>query len=119
MKIYLRILAALYLIGAILHLLDLMDLRLQFSQMDSVWKAWIIFLFIADLIAAVGLWKRARWGIGTFLLVASAQLIAYLGFRRFFGDQWFLVGFHAVTVGVYATLLFRQKNYKLSFTDRR
>jgi hypothetical protein len=119
MKLYLRFLSILYLIGAILHGLDLLDLRLQFSGMSPAWKGWIVFLLVFDLIAAVGLSKRARWGIGTFLLVASAQLIAYLGFRSFFGDQWFLVVFHAVTVGVYATLLFRQKNYKLSFTDRR
>ena len=106
MKTYLRILALLYFFGACLHGLDLIDLRLHFSEMDFVWKAWIVYLFIFDLIASAGLWMGKRWGIATFMLVAISQLFAYLWYRSFFGDQVFLVVFHILTLTLFMVLFF-------------
>ena len=104
MKIYLRILAVLYLIGALLHVLDLFDQRLIFSQMDSLRKAWIVYLTIGDSIAAVGLWRLKKYGEITFLVVAVSQLIAYGIFKSVFGDQTPLIIFHVVTVLLYGIL---------------
>lgn len=72
MAVYRRVLAILYFIGFLLHLTDVFDLRLSFSNMDSLWKIWIIFL-----------------------------LVAYVGFKRIFGDQNDLVLFHIVTLLIY------------------
>lgn len=109
MKLYLRILAILYGVGAILHLADILDLRLLFSEMDLIWKSWIVFLFIGDSIAAIGLWKQMVFGEIAFLIIAATQLVAYLGFQGGFGDQSFLVLFHVFTVGIYLALKIKNK----------
>ncbi|HEY8271434.1 MAG TPA: AbiV family abortive infection protein [Pseudobdellovibrionaceae bacterium] len=101
MRIYLKVLAALYFAGFIFHAADLFDARLRFSEMDSIWKTWILFLAAADLAAAVGLWRGKRFGEILFVLVAVCQLFAYLCFKSFFGNQTFLVIFHFVTLAVY------------------
>lgn len=109
MKIYLRILSVLYAVGALLHYLDLVGLRLDFAEMSMAWKAWIIFLAVADTVAAVGLWKTKTYGVVTFLVVAISQLIAYVGFSDFFGNQTFLIGFHVATLVVFVAILVRQR----------
>jgi hypothetical protein len=69
----------------------------QFNQMQLGWKIWIIYLMLADILASVGMWQQKRWGVALFLVIASSQLIAYLWFKEYFGDQSFLIGFHIVT----------------------
>lgn len=96
--IFLRVIAVLYGIGALLHLADLFDLRLKFSEMNGVWKAWIIYLFVFDCIAAIGLWKGRPWGIAAFLVVSISQLVGYISFQNLFGPQWALVAFHIATL---------------------
>ena len=48
--VYLRIIAVLYLIGAILHVMDIFDLRLMFSEMNLIWKTWTIYLLVFDFL---------------------------------------------------------------------
>lgn len=110
MKKYLQTLACLYFLGGVLHILDLFDLRLKFSELENYWKIWICYLCIMDLIASVGLWRFKRWGIYCFLLVATSQLVAYLGFPNYFGNQYSLIAFHLVTLLIFVILL--SKNLK-------
>ena len=98
------ILAICYLGGFILHVLDILNLRLHFTEMDSVWKTWIIFLAIFDLLTAIGLFRKKLWGELVFLLVAVAQLVAYTRFQQIFGQQEFLIRFHTVCLGTYGIL---------------
>lgn len=109
MKIYLRILAIFYFIGAVLHILDLFDQRLLFSKMDSTWQMWIIYLTIGDAVAYWGLWRFKKYGEFTFLLIAASQLIVYGFFKNIFGDQTFLILFHTLTLVVYFFLKFKSK----------
>ena len=104
-KIYLRILSVFYGAGAFLHLLDIFGLRLNYAEMSLVWKAWTLFLLIADSAASLGLWNKKRWGIVMFQLIALTELIVYLTFSSTFGKQPFLVGFHILTLGLYVILL--------------
>jgi hypothetical protein len=104
MGLYLRFLAVCYLSGFLQHLADLFDLRLKFSQMTPVWKAWVIYLAVFDALATVGLWRRQLWGVALFLFIAGTQLVAYLGFPETFGAERGLVVFHVVTVAVYFAL---------------
>jgi hypothetical protein len=62
-SLYLRLLSVGYAVRALLHLADVFDLRLPFPRMPPTWKAWIVFLLVADTFAAVGLWHRRRWGV--------------------------------------------------------
>ena len=117
MKIYLRILSVLYFIGALLHVLDLFDQRLIFSQMDSLWKTWIVYLTIGDSIAAVGLWRSKKYEEVTFMIVAVSQLIAYGIFKSVFGDQTFLIFFHALTILIYGVLKKRTRG-ETRFIDK-
>ena len=110
MQIYLRILSSLYFMGFALHLADLLDLRLKFSEMSLVWKVWIIYLSIMDLAVSVGLWRQSKIGINLMLLVAFSQIVAYMGFKEIFGNQIILIGFHILTVGLYLILKLREKS---------
>ena len=98
MGLYLRILSVLYFIGFALHFADLLDWRLKFSEMDLVWKSWIVYLTVVDFAAAFFLWRLTPIGVWLVLLVAGSQLVAYTVFQDIFGPQWLLVVFHAVTV---------------------
>lgn len=110
MKIYLKVLACFYFVGSLLHLLDLLDLRLKFSEMSLVWQIWIIYLMVIDILAAVGLWRQKSWGILLFLTVAASQLIAYIGFVGIFGRQDSLIVFHVLTLTAYQ--FFKWRNPK-------
>ena len=106
-RLYIRFLALCYFVGFALHALDLFGARLDFQKMNTLWKAWTLSLLCADLLAALGLWLRTRWGIGLFFTIASSQLVAYIGFSRVFGNQSFLIGFHLITVGLFLVLAWR------------
>ena len=112
MKIYLKVLSGFYFIGGTLHLADLLDLRLKFSEMSFVWKSWIIYLAVMDFAVTVGLWRQSKIGVHLFLVVAISQLIAYLGFKETFGDQDILIGFHILTVGLYFILKRRENAHR-------
>ncbi|WP_413582383.1 hypothetical protein [Bdellovibrio sp. HCB288] len=118
MKIYLKFLAVFYFIGGSLHVLDLFDLRLKFSEMSFVWKAWILYLFAMDIVAAVGLWRRKNWGVALFLVVAASQLIAYIGFMNIFGHQYSLIAFHFITLALYFYFKRLNPKAKHSLSDR-
>ena len=77
MKLFLRILSVIYLIGASLHVMDLLDLRLHFSEMNLVWKGWILYLCVFDFVAAIGLWYHKRRGISEIGAVSP-----------FLSEQW-------------------------------
>lgn len=105
MKYYLRILSVLYFFGGALHVLDLFGLRLKFEELSLIWKIWIIYLMIFDVVAAMGLWQLKKWGVRLFLMVAASQLVAYIGFTNHFGQQTFLIVFHVVTLLIYGGLV--------------
>jgi uncharacterized membrane protein (DUF2068 family) len=114
MRLYLRLLSVLYFAGALLHIADILELRLKFSEMTPVWKGWVLYLTLMDLAAAVGLWRNQKWGANLFLLVAGSQLTAYLGFRQIFGNQMFLLLFHSLTLVGYFGILFKEKQRALA-----
>lgn len=97
-------LASLYFVGFVLHTLDVANLRLNFSEMDSLWKSWILFLLVFDLFASIGLFLKKGWGEILFIVVAVCQLIAYTQFKSLFGQQDLLVYFHISTLTLYLIL---------------
>lgn len=103
-SIFKLILAVFYFIGFLLHALDVANIRLNFSEMDLIWKSWILFLLIFDLLASIGLFLRKPWGDFLFILIAMTQLIAYIGFSSFFGEQGFLIVFHIICLAIYCFL---------------
>lgn len=98
------LIAVLYFLGFILHVGDMFDLRLSFSTMTTIWKYWIVFLLIFDLLTAVGLFLKKIWGEIFLLIVSCSQLVAYTQFAHIFEDQVFLVRFHVVVLSAYVFL---------------
>lgn len=111
MKAYLKFLAIIYLIGFALHFLDLLDLRMKFSEMTTTWKIWTSFLLSADLIAFIGLWRGKFFGEVAFFAIAISQLIGYGFFKEVFGNQLFLIVFHSATLSTYLALILWKRNY--------
>ena len=105
MRIYLKVIGVLYFIGFILHVLDLLGVRLNYTEMSVAWKLWIIYLTVADIVAAFGLFRGKFYGEALFLVVAFSQLLAYTVFTHIFGSQVPLIIFHLLTVGIYVVLL--------------
>ena len=111
-----------YFIVFVLHILDILNLRLQFSSMDTVWKTWIIFLLVLDLVASIGLFRKRIWGEIAFFVVALAQLVAYTKFTTIFGEQEFLIVFHCFCIGIYSVLrtleCWRKSGAEIEFNGR-
>jgi hypothetical protein len=103
-------LAVCYAAGFSLHVLDIFDLRLSFSSMDSLWKRWTLYLLFADLLTAILLIKKQSWGIVCFQIVALSQLIAYWHYQYIFGRQDFLVVFHVLTLAIYWKIYAKEKS---------
>lgn len=118
MTLLLNILGICYGAGAILHILDVFDLRLQFSSMTVIWQVWTIFLVGFDAIAATGLFLKKSWGEVFFLIVALSQLIAYSFFKKIFGEQQFLIFFHVASLAIYIWFKIQlNRSYKTSRID--
>ena len=109
---YLKFLSLCYLVGAVIHLLDVFSVTRDYVNLALVDQIWIVYLLIFDSIAAVGLWKQKKYGEVVFLIIAFSQLIAYVGFQDVFGKESFLISFHVITVSIYLVLdrLHRYKN---------
>ncbi len=90
-----------------MHLLDLLDLRLKFSEMSIVWKMWIIYLIAGDMIASIGLYRQKIYGEIAFLIIGLSQIFAYTIFESYFGNQNALIVFHLITISIY--LFFKNK----------
>lgn len=110
LRFFLRVVSILYFVGAILHVMDILDLRLKFSEMNLVWRIWIVFLCAADFAASFGLWKNRIWGIYLFFLIAVSQIVAYVGFKTIFGDQQPLIVFHLISLALFFILGARLKS---------
>ena len=105
LEYYVRLLSICYFMGFFLHLLDVLGLRLSLGDMPFWGQVWVVYLLLADLFAAIFLWKGHLYGHLAFLFVATSQFIVYTLFIDFFGPQVPLILFHLTTVILYLILL--------------
>jgi hypothetical protein len=75
-----------------------------FEAMPVVAKIATMYLAVADLVAAVGLWMRVAWGRVIFIAAAVSEIGFHTAFVTTYGTNWVLVGVHTVALGVYALL---------------
>jgi hypothetical protein len=85
-------------LGALLHLADVFDLRLRLSQMNLPCKVLTYALIPLDLAAAIGLYRFKSWGVVLLVTVAIGELFCFIGFPSTFGHQDFLIGFHLLSL---------------------
>ena len=113
MGIYLRIVALLYLYGAIVHYANLLGFgEMPFAKEPLSWQIGDISYAILDTFTLGGLLLKTRWGIVCLFLSAISQLILYLGFPQWFAFNqeqqellWSMVIFHLVTLSIFFGLL--------------
>ena len=121
--IYLRIIALLYLYGAIVHYANLLGFgEMPFIKEPLSWQIADVSYAILDTITVIGLWLKTPWGMASFFLSAASQLFLYIGFPQWFAfnpEQQQLLGsmviFHIVTLLIFFGLLLfiqRREQYK-------
>ena len=85
MGLYLRILAGVYVVGAIFHFSNL--LGVGYVNLEKTLAPWVVADMVYGqlyIVAALGLWMRRPWGVLCFFIVALSQLILFWGFTSFF-----------------------------------
>jgi len=75
-----------------------------FEAMPVVVKIATMYLAVADLVAAVGLWMRVAWGRVIFIVAAVSEIGLHTAFVATYGTNWVLVAVHTVALAVYAVL---------------
>jgi hypothetical protein len=112
MKIYLRILSAIYGFAAILHIGSILGLgRIPFTDAPLSWQLSDIFYGLVDTIAAFGLFQQKTWGIAAFFVAAISEILLFT-----LVPHWFVVepeqltmlrgfvAYHVLAISIYFAL---------------
>ena len=75
-----------------------------FEAMPVLAKTATMYLAVADLVAAVGLWMRVAWGRVIFIAAAVSEIALHTAFIATYGTDWPLVAVRAALLGGYAGL---------------
>lgn len=87
MKIFLRILAVIYAVAAVLHIGSIIGLgRTPFADAPLSWQVSDIAYGMIDTIAAVGLWQQKSWGIAAFFVAAISEILLFT-----LVPEWFVI----------------------------
>ena len=85
MSIYLKIIAVILAFGAISHIRNMLGYgEKPFAQFPTAWKIGDVYFTILNVVAVIGLWKKAGWGILAFLIAMFSQFIIYTIFIKYF-----------------------------------
>jgi hypothetical protein len=78
MKLFLRILAVIYAVAAVMHIGSILGFgRMPFGDMPLSWQLSDIAYSLIDTVAAVGLWQQKSWGVAAFLLAACSEILLF------------------------------------------
>ena len=118
MKIFLRILAVIYALAAVMHIGSIFGFgRLPFAEMPLSWQISDIAYGVVDTVAAIGLWQQKNWGVGAFLLAACSEILLFT-----LVPDWFtsdpselimlrgFIGYHLIAIATYVFLLKRNNS---------
>ncbi|WP_436640993.1 DUF6163 family protein [Microbaculum sp. FT89] len=102
---YLRSLAFFYFVNGLMHWARIIGvLGPGFETMPVHVQVATIYFALLQVVAAVGLWCGAAWGVAAWLFSAVAELVMHIGFADLFGSAWLIVAFHSMTILVYVGL---------------
>jgi hypothetical protein len=106
--VFMRLVAALWMIQGLMQWRVLMLDQVAFEAMPGSGAAAVVFFAILDLVAAVGLWLAAPWGGIIWLLAAFAQLAAlsFLPGGTVVGGRLVMVA-NVVLIAIYFGLNYR------------
>ena len=85
MGVYLRVLAVVYALGGLVHIGNILGLGdIPWSSSPTAWRVGDVAYGVIDVVASLGLWRRAPWGVIAFVVAACSQLVLYLGWPDVF-----------------------------------
>ena len=84
--VFVRCLAVVLALGATVHVANILGFgERPWSQMPPLWRTMDVVLLVFNVVAGIGLWLKAPWGIITFVAgIVTLQLIPYTLFRSHF-----------------------------------
>ncbi len=117
MKIFLRLLAAIYAFACLRHIANMLGFgELPWAEAPLAWQISDIAYAILDAIAAIGLFMHRHWGIAAWLLAAISEVILFTSAPNLFvlrpEHLTLLHGFviyHIIAIGIWIFLLLRQQ----------
>ena len=113
LTIYLRGIAALLMLLGLRQWLYIAGIFSEpgwtFESMTTEWQFVTIHLAVVDLVAAVGLWMRVSWGNVLWVYASVFEIAIHTVFAETFGLDPIIVGFHAVSLAVFAALVFMER----------
>lgn len=99
---YLRALAVVYFISGLANWAFIVGVTGDgFEQAMTHIQVAVIYFAILEVVASVGLWSGAAWGVAAWLFAAVAELVMHVGFMDLFGAAWATVTFHVLTILIY------------------
>lgn len=75
-----------------------------FAGDPTAWKVATVVFAVADLVAAVGLWLGAAWGVVMWLLAALGQIVFGMVAPGVVGSQWLVSAIEVAAMAVYLGL---------------
>ena len=72
-----------------------------FGDLPLQWQVANVYFAILSLIAAIGMWFGAGWGVASWLFVAVTEVVMHAIFPDLFGFRWDVVGFHIFSILLY------------------
>lgn len=106
--IFMRVIAALWMVQGLLQWRILLVDQAAFEAMAAVDAAAVLFFAVLDLVAAVGLWLAAPWGGVIWLLAAIAQMAALILLNHApIGGGRLVLLVNTLLIGVYFLLNYR------------
>lgn len=116
LHVFVRALAALEFAKGLFHwaaLIGVGGAGEPFSDASMAWRVATVFFAVADLVAAVGLWLGAAWGVVIWLLAASAQMLFGTIAPGSFSGHWAFAAFEVAAMALYLALSLKAKREAL------
>jgi hypothetical protein len=108
--LFLRAVAALSLVKGLYHWAVICGFGLPagaFEARSLSWQVATVFFAIIDLIAAVGLWLSAPWGVIIWLASSVTMVIVQTFFPQIYGFQLAVVALEVAVIGLYGFIAFK------------
>lgn len=116
--IYLRVLAAILIYGASVHVGNMLGLTgTAWGDTPVLWRVMDVVLLVFNAVVAVGLWLKRPWAVVSFVVgIVLLQIVPYTLFRQHFmrapedaGALTGLVGTLLLLLGILVVLLVAKK----------
>lgn len=92
---YLRAMACLWMFKGLYHwaaVCGIIGIEGGFEAHVQSWQATTAYFAVIDLVAAVGLWLMAPWGVVVWLTSAVSMIVVHIFFDQVYGTDIMVVG---------------------------